>query len=194
MTKVMSRYNDGSMMAARNKCCRMGINRGAASRQSEAPEPHYRRTGVVVSERAEKAAWKHHIEVDVRFADVDKFDHVNNAKYLTYVESARVAYYTQVTGLTDPRTFNMTVARAEIDFLAPAFYGQRLHVLSRAGRIGTKSWTLEHEICDAKSGETLARASTVNVYFHHETGKSHTLPSEIVEAIERFEGRGLRET
>jgi acyl-CoA thioester hydrolase len=147
-----------------------------------------------VNERAEKAGWKHHIEVDVRFADVDMFDHVNNAKYLTYVESARVAYYTEVTGLTDPRTFNMTVARAEIDFLAPAFYGQRLHVLSRASRIGTKSWTLEHEIRDAKSGETLARASTVNVYFHHETGKSHPLPSEIVEAIERFEGRGLRET
>jgi acyl-CoA thioester hydrolase len=194
MTKVMSRCSDRSMMAARNKCGRMGINRGAASRQSEAPEPHSRRTGVVVSDSAEKAGWKHHIEVDVRFADVDMFDHVNNAKYLTYIESARVAYYTEVTGLTDPRTFNMTVARAEIDFLAPAFYGQRLHVLSRAGRIGTKSWTLQHEIRDAESGETLARASTVNVYFHHKSGKSHPLPSEIVEAIERFEGRGLRET
>ena|SRR5688572_15946770 len=137
--------------------------------------------------------WHHKITVEVRFADVDMFDHVNNAKYLTYIESARVAYYTAVTGLTDPRTFDMTVARAEIDFLKPAFYGETLHVNSRAGRIGTKSWTLEHEICDADTGEVVARGSTVNVHFDHETGKSHPLPAEVVEAMERFEGRKLRE-
>jgi acyl-CoA thioester hydrolase len=138
--------------------------------------------------------WRHQITVEVRFADVDMFDHVNNAKYLTYIESARVAYYTAVTGLTDPRTFDMTVARAEIDFLTPAFFGDTLHVYSRTARIGTKSWTLEHEIRDASTGELVARASTVNVHFDHDTGKSSPLPAEVIEAMERFEGRRLRGT
>jgi acyl-CoA thioester hydrolase len=136
--------------------------------------------------------WRNRITVEVRFADVDMFDHVNNAKYFTYIESARVAYYTAVTGLTDPRTFDMTVARAELDFLKPAFYGETLHVYSRAGRIGTKSWTLEHEIRDVETGEVVARGSTVNVHFDHDTGKSSPLPAEVIEAMEQFEGRKLR--
>ena len=137
--------------------------------------------------------WRHRITVEVRFADIDMFDHLNNAKYLTYVESARVAYYTAVTGLTDPHEFDITVARAEIDFLMPAFYGQTLYVYSRIGRVGNKSWTLEHEMRDAETGDLMARASTVNVHFEHSTGKSHPLPAEVVEAMERFEGRKLRE-
>lgn len=31
------------------------------------------------------------------------FGHVNNAAYLTYIESARVAYYGHLTGLKNPR-------------------------------------------------------------------------------------------
>ena len=49
--------------------------------------------------------WRFYIPVDVRFEDIDMFDHVNNAKYLTYIESARVAYYTAITGIQDPREF-----------------------------------------------------------------------------------------
>ena len=40
----------------------------------------------------------HRHVVEVRLADTDAMGHVNNARYLTYVEIARVAYYEQVTG------------------------------------------------------------------------------------------------
>jgi hypothetical protein len=36
--------------------------------------------------------------IEVRFADTDAMRHVNNAKYLTYCESARLRYWTDVTG------------------------------------------------------------------------------------------------
>src|SRR5215218_5712705 len=93
--------------------------------------------------------------VEVRFRDIDMFDHVNNATYLTYVESARVAYYSHVSGLTDPRDFDMTVARAEIDFLKPVFYPATVNVFTRATRIGRSSWTLEHELRDAGNNDLL---------------------------------------
>lgn len=136
--------------------------------------------------------WNFYHTVEVRFADIDMFGHVNNATYLTYIESARVAYYTAATGLRDPLAFNMTVARAEIDFLKPVFYGQTVRVYTRAGRIGNKSWTLEHELRDAISGELLARGTTVNVYYNHESGKSAPIPADVVEKLEQFEGRPLR--
>jgi len=130
----------------------------------------------------------------VRFVDIDMFDHVNNAAYLTYVESARVAYYTNLTGLTDPREFGMTVASAKVDFIKPIFYGQTIDVFTRIGRVGNKSWTLEHELRDSSTGEVMAVASTVNVFYNHDTGRSQPIPPEIVEKMEAFEGRKLRET
>jgi acyl-CoA thioester hydrolase len=136
--------------------------------------------------------WKFCHTVEVRFADVDMFGHVNNATYLTYVESARVAYYTAVTGLEEPREFGMTVASAKVDFLKPIFYGQSVHVYARTGRIGNKSWTLEHELRDVETGDLLAVASTVNVHYDYKTGQSKVLPPEIVEKLERFEGRKLK--
>ena len=136
--------------------------------------------------------WRFCYTETIRFADCDMFDHANNAVYLTYVESARVAYYAQVTGLTDPHDFDMTVARAEIDFKKPIFYPATLNVLTRAGRIGNKSWTLEHELRDASSGDLYARCTTVLVHFDHSTGTAKPLPPEIVALIEQHEGRPLR--
>lgn len=136
--------------------------------------------------------WKFCHTVQVRFRDIDMFDHVNNAAYLTYIESARVAYYTHITGIQDPRDFDMTLAHVKVDFLNPVFFGQTINVYTRAGRIGNKSWTLEHELRDSETNEVAARSSTVIVHFDHETGKSKPLPPEVIEIIERHEGRTLR--
>ena len=42
-----------------------------------------------------RAPFTHPIEV--RFRDLDALGHVNNAVYLTYLESARIAYWMHVT-------------------------------------------------------------------------------------------------
>jgi acyl-CoA thioester hydrolase len=136
--------------------------------------------------------WNFCHTVQVRFRDIDMFDHLNNAAYLTYVESARIAYYAHVSGLTDPHDYDMTVARAEIDFLKPVFFPATVNVFTRATRIGRSSWTLEHELSDADNNDLLARASTVLVHFDHETGASKPLPDDIIAAIERQEGVPLR--
>ena len=128
----------------------------------------------------------------MRFADIDMFGHMNNATYLTFAESARVAYYTEVSGLTEPREFGMTVASAKVDFLKPVFFGQALDIYTRAGRIGNKSWTLEHEMRDAETQELMATVSIVCVHYDYRTGESKTIPPEIVAKIEQYEGRKLR--
>jgi acyl-CoA thioester hydrolase len=141
---------------------------------------------------SDEPGWRFFYTAEVRFADIDMFLHVNNAKYFTYMESARVAYFTAVTGLTNPREFNMTVASAKIDFMKPLFFGQTLRVYTRTGRIGNKSWTLEHELRDATTGELIATGSTVNVYYDYATEQSQVIPPDIVEKLEAFEGRKLR--
>jgi acyl-CoA thioester hydrolase len=147
----------------------------------------------VQSDNSNDPGWHFSHRVEIRFADVDMFGHVNNAKYLTYIESARVAYYTAVTGLEEPREFGMTVASAKVDFIKPIFYRQTVDVYTRIGRIGNKSWTLEHELRDADTGELLSIGSTVNVFYDYKSGQSQPIPPEIIAKMERFEGRKLKE-
>ena len=161
------------------------------------PSYHHDILGIMSNQSNQSNAdnlWRFYHTIEVRFRDIDMFGHANNAAYLTYFESARVAYYTNLTGLTDPREFGMTVAGAQIDFLKPIFYGQTVHVYTRIGRVGTKSWTLEHEICDAQTGDLLAKGHTVNVHYNYKTQKSLLLPTDLIEKMEAFEGRKLRET
>ncbi len=146
-----------------------------------------------MSDNNNDPGWRFYYPVEVRFRDIDMFGHVNNAVYLTYMESARVAYYTAVTGLTEPRGFGMTVAGAKIDFIKPAFFGQSLRVYTRTGRIGNKSWTLEHELRDAETGQLMASGYTVNVHYDYKSGQSQPIPPNIVEMLEQFEGRPLKE-
>ncbi len=102
------------------------------------------------------------------------------------------AYYNHITGIPDPRDFDMTLAHAEVDYLVPVFYGQTIFVYTRTTRIGTKSLTMVHELRDSQTNEVLANISTVVVHFDHDTGRSKPLPPEIIALIEAYEGHTLR--
>jgi len=66
--------------------------------------------------------FKHTVEIEVRFADTDAMRHVNNAKYLTYCEIARIRYWTDVTGesfaLGDEGAESLILAEARITYRA----------------------------------------------------------------------------
>ena len=82
--------------------------------------------------------------------------HVNNAKYLTYCEIARIRYWTDVTGepiaLGTADAESLILAEARITYRAPAFHGEVVTVETRAVRIGRSSFTLEHRLLAAVSG------------------------------------------
>ena len=82
----------------------------------------------------------------VRFRDLDPMGHVNNAVFLTYVESARVAFLEHLGAATTLEEMAIIVARAEIDFRAPVRFGDEVEVTVRATRFGDKSFDLEHEL------------------------------------------------
>ena len=64
----------------------------------------------------------------VRFRDLDAMGHVNNAVFLTYIESARVAFLQSTSArLPTLEDISIIVARIEIDFRAPV-------ALRRGGR------------------------------------------------------------
>jgi acyl-CoA thioester hydrolase len=141
----------------------------------------------------------HQVEVAVRFADTDAMRHVNNAKYLTYCEIARIRYWTDVTGepfaLGTSAAESLILAEARITYRAQAFYGEIVTVHSRTTRIGRSSFTLEHRLVAGVPGtepRLVATSESVLVRFDYTAGRSVALLPEHVAAIEALEGRTLR--
>ena len=143
--------------------------------------------------------FSHELEVLVRFADTDAMRHVNNARYLTYCEIARIRYWTDVTGETfapgSEGEESLILAEARITYRAQAFYGETVIVQTRATRIGRTSFTLEHRLSAALPGEVprlVAVSESVLVRYDYATGAPTPLSADLVAAIEAFEGRPLR--
>jgi acyl-CoA thioester hydrolase len=117
----------------------------------------------------------------VRFRDLDGMAHVNNAVFLTYMESARLAYF-QSLGLGKNPLEGMILARAEVDFRSPIGLGEQVEVGVRTGRIGEKSFELEQEV--RAEGRVAAEGKFVIVAYDYTTGRSRELPAEWRETLE----------
>lgn len=109
----------------------------------------------------------------VRFRDLDGMGHVNNAVYLTYMETARLNYFRSL-GLGRNPLEGMILARAEVDFRSPIELGEQVEVGVRVGRMGTKSFDLEQEL--RADGRLAAEGRFVIVAYDYTTSRSQELP------------------
>ena len=130
------------------------------------------------------------LPVQVRYGDIDAQWHVNNTKFLNYVEQGRFAYILNL-DLFDGKSFldlGLIVADVHMAYLAPIELGQKIQVAVRVGHIGNKSLRFEYEIQDIETGNTLATAETVMVSFNYHTHTSKPVPEEWRKKISAFEG------
>lgn len=145
----------------------------------------------------------HRVDVPVRIADTDTFDHVNNALYLTYFEIGRVEYLEEATGEGVPvpafgARISFILAEARVAFRSPAIYGEILTVETRVARIGRTSLAMDHRITapargdDTGPGRVVAVGDTVLVRYDYDKAAATPLEDELASAIEAFEGRTLR--
>jgi acyl-CoA thioester hydrolase len=142
----------------------------------------------------------HRHAVEVRLADTDAMGHVNNARYLTYVEIARVAYYEQVTGNALPigthgAEEGMILAEIRMTYRSPAFYGEMVTVETRVERIGRTSFGMVHRLTAPESrygpARLIAVADSVLVSYDYQTESPIPVPDDWRAAMEAFEGRSF---
>ena len=112
----------------------------------------------------------------VRFRDLDPMGHVNNAVFLTYIESARVAFLRSLGAAVTLEDMSIIVARIEIDFRAPVGFGDDVEISVHASRFGGKSFDLDHEL--RVDGMVVAEAKSVLVSYDYRKGEAVELPSE----------------
>jgi len=128
-----------------------------------------------------RAPFTHPIEV--RFRDLDALGHVNNAVYLTYLESARIAYWMHVTKRSGLDALDMILARVEIDYRSPLSYGEAVDVTVRCASMRRSSFVLEFAARERSAGRLVAEARKVLVHYDYAASKSLALPAELKDLL-----------
>ncbi len=127
--------------------------------------------------------------IEVRYGDLDPQGHVNNAKYLTYLEQARIAYISHL-GLWPGGSFQnlgIILAEIQVSFRKPVLYGLPLRAGVRVTHLGNKSLTMEHSIEHAGDNSVFATGSSVLVSYDYITGQTITIPDTWRQTIQQFE-------
>jgi acyl-CoA thioester hydrolase len=129
--------------------------------------------------------------IPIRYGDMDTLGHVNNAKYLTYLEQSRISYIRD-RGLWDGSvsTQGLIIARIEIDYRAPISMddGQAI-VWTRASRIGNKSFDMTQTVLVERGNQvvTAAEAKTVIVVYDYTAGVTVPIPESWRALITSFD-------
>ena len=113
----------------------------------------------------------------IRWDDIDAFGHVNNAKYLTYIQEARFqwSFYQYASKGEKPTLVEMVVAKAEVDYLVPIYEGGRFYDVNLwVESIGNSSFVMGYEVV-GDNAVVHAKVKTVQVAVSMETKKSRPL-------------------
>ena len=113
----------------------------------------------------------------IRWDDIDAFGHVNNAKYLTYIQEARFqwSFYQYAAKNEKPTLVEMVVAKAEIDYLVPIYEGGKFYDVNLwVESIGNSSFVMGYEVV-GDNAVVHAKVKSVQVAVSLETKKSRPL-------------------
>ncbi|MGB9931100.1 acyl-CoA thioesterase [Haloarcula amylolytica] len=131
-------------------------------------------------------------EVEVRYADIDTYGHVNNATYATYFEEARIDYLYDVVGagealLSDSESgVGIVIANLEVDYSKPVRIDDAVAVAVRVPRLGEKSFPFEYEV--RTDDGVAATGETTVVTYDRDAESSRSIPEDWRDAITQFEG------
>jgi acyl-CoA thioester hydrolase len=129
--------------------------------------------------------------IEVRYGDLDPQGHLNNAKFLTYFEQARVHYFVQLGLFSLQQSFmdiGVIVADIHIKYRAPVLWGEPVKAGVLAAKIGTKSITLEQCVTDESTEHLYADGTVILVSYDYHEHRTIPVPAAWRDKISQFEG------
>ena len=120
------------------------------------------------------------LTMPVRWADMDVNAHVNNVRFFTYFESARLAWLESVRTRGERNGQGCVVAKATCNYQRPIPYPETVLVNLYAGPPGRTSYTTYYDLLSAADHSIqYGDGTAVMVWVDRASGKSHPLPDYI---------------
>ncbi len=125
--------------------------------------------------------------VEVEFRHLDPMGHVNHAVFFTYMESARVRYFTKFfEGVSSPLDMPLILAEACCTYRSPAYFGEPLVVGCGIVSFGRKSFRMAFRI-DGDDDRLVARGHSVIVMYDYGTAGTILVPDAFKEQVNEFQ-------
>ena len=123
------------------------------------------------------------MSIDLRWRDLDAFNHVNNANFMTYVEEARIRWFESAGNdwLSNGRI--PLLAAVQMNYRLPIPYPARVFVELLTQRVGNSSLTLGHRIV-GEDDRLYADGHSVLVWIEMASGRPVPLPDAVRAAAE----------
>jgi thioesterase III len=122
------------------------------------------------------------IEIKIRGYHLDMFQHVNNARYLEFLEEARWAMLEDSVlqpSFFEERNISFAVVNININYIYGARFGDILKIESSLSKVGKKSATIHQRASLKDTGTVVVDAEVTFVIFDNRTGKAIPLTEDI---------------
>ena len=134
--------------------------------------------------------YKHITKIQIRYKDVDKQGHVNNANHSTYFETARMQYFRDVFKIQiDWDRTGLILAHSEITYQEPILLEDEINCYTRISNLGNKSFEISNVLTKIKSGAEIdcAHGKSILVCFDYLTKQTIDIPENWRNLISEFE-------
>ena len=130
----------------------------------------------------------HSIKIKVRGYHLDMYQHVNNARYLEFLEEARWHFIESKIDLNEwmKKGLGFVIANININYRKPASLDQVIEIQSKISRLNIKSVTIEQKIVLENTEIHIANADVTFVIVDIKTGKSVPLEGELLDLMKSF--------
>ncbi len=120
------------------------------------------------------------VPLSVRWRDLDAFNHVNNSKFLSYLEEARLRWMVTLPGHGMDEHVAPVVAAAHLNYRRPIEWPNELDIELFVERLGNTSLSIGHRIVGATDTSAVyCDGNVVLVWIHRETGQPAALPEPV---------------
>ncbi|MXR36560.1 acyl-CoA thioesterase [Craterilacuibacter sinensis] len=128
----------------------------------------------------------HTTHIKVRGYHLDLYSHVNNARYLEFLEEARWSFFEDKSDL--PRFMKsglaLIVVNINIDYRHAATIGDELAIETSVKSLGNRSAVMHQRVVLQGSGKLVAEADVTFVAFDSRQGKAVAIDGELLALLQ----------
>ncbi len=130
----------------------------------------------------------HEVSIKVRGYHVDVYGHVNNARYLEFLEEARWALLEEGTDLASVIRDGpaLVVVSITVNYRSQATVGDELVISAGVSRIGERSAVIHQEVRSADSTTVLVDADVTFVLVDRATGRPVPIEGPLRQWLDSF--------
>ncbi|MDN3695927.1 MULTISPECIES: acyl-CoA thioesterase [Vibrio] len=128
-------------------------------------------------------------EIPVAWGEMDALNHVNNAVYFRYFETARIAHFNKVELMEEMAMTKVgpVLGETQCRYKLPVTYPDTLLIGSKVTDIQSDRFTMQYEIVSKKLGKITTIGSATIVMFDFKTNQKAELSERLTLAIKALD-------